>query len=293
MPQPFLLMTLLVRDEADILRENIDYHLSQGVDFIIATDNRSVDATPDILREYEQAGVLRYIFEGSDDYSQARWVTRMAQIAHHDYAARWVMHSDADEFWWPDTGTLADTFHRLDNRCNLVVARRTNFVYRDAEADQGNFAEVMIYREKVSLNAAGREILPKVAHLAGDGITVIQGNHNVEGLEPRLVNDDAIEILHFPVRRREQLINKILKGGAAYERNTHLDKGLGRAWRRLYHNYRDNGHLDEYFAEVNFDDQRLTEGLVEGTLVMDTRLRDFLTNIKGVPFPEAERHGDK
>ena len=30
-----LLMTLLVRDEEDLIRENIAYHLSQGVDFII------------------------------------------------------------------------------------------------------------------------------------------------------------------------------------------------------------------------------------------------------------------
>ena len=48
-----IIMTLLVRDEEDVLRQNIDFHLSQGVDFIIATDNLSVDSTKDILKEYE------------------------------------------------------------------------------------------------------------------------------------------------------------------------------------------------------------------------------------------------
>ena len=39
-----LVMTLLVRDEEDIVRENLDFHLAQGVDEVIVTDNGSEDA---------------------------------------------------------------------------------------------------------------------------------------------------------------------------------------------------------------------------------------------------------
>jgi len=31
-----IILTLLARDEADIIRENILFHLNQGVDFIVA-----------------------------------------------------------------------------------------------------------------------------------------------------------------------------------------------------------------------------------------------------------------
>jgi hypothetical protein len=56
-----LVMTLLVRDEDDIVASNIDFHLNNGVDFIIAMDNLSIDGAADILRLYERKGMLHYL----------------------------------------------------------------------------------------------------------------------------------------------------------------------------------------------------------------------------------------
>lgn len=64
-----LVMTLLVRNEEDIVRYNIDFHLSKGVDFIIATDNGSTDSTRDILKEYEKRGVLHLIDENTHNHN--------------------------------------------------------------------------------------------------------------------------------------------------------------------------------------------------------------------------------
>ena len=91
-----LVMTLLVRNEADIIASNIDFHLDQGVDFIHpATHNLSVDGTAEILRCYERRGVLHYIAQQDDIYAQQRWVTDMARLACTDFAADWVINNDA------------------------------------------------------------------------------------------------------------------------------------------------------------------------------------------------------
>ena len=42
-----LVMTLLVRDEEDILDANLRFHLDRGVDLVLVTDNGSVDGTAD------------------------------------------------------------------------------------------------------------------------------------------------------------------------------------------------------------------------------------------------------
>src|SRR4051812_17470085 len=44
-----VVMTLLVRDEVDIVDVNLAYHLARGVDGVIVTDHRSTDGTRERL----------------------------------------------------------------------------------------------------------------------------------------------------------------------------------------------------------------------------------------------------
>jgi hypothetical protein len=267
-----LVMTLLVRDEQDIIADHLDYHLAQGVDKVIVTDNGSEDATLGILREYEARGVVRIILEPSDDYSQGRWVTRMARMAATELGADWVINSDADEFWWPRSGTLASTLAGLDPGIGVVVAGRTNFVPQPEGDDP--FWERMTVRERESLNPVGKPLPPKLAHRAHPEITVVQGNHRLRGpaLGERL-DDGTIEILHFPMRSYAQFENKIVKGGQAYARNQELPERIGRTWRRLYEVWQ-RGELPAHYADSVVSDPARADH------VTDTRLRDYLRELR-------------
>ena len=272
-----LVMTLLVRDEQDIIRENIEYHLAQGVDFFIATDNRSVDATTNILKEYEARGLLRYIYEGRDDYNQHAWVTRMARMASTEYGANWIINNDADEFWYPVSGNLKETFKSLPEEVNIVEADRINFV-AVKETDEP-FWSRMVFRQKESLNPLGSPLPSKVAHRGSASVQVRQGNHSVNGMANPKIVTGIVEIFHYPIRSYQQLENKISKGGAAYRRNQELPESIGFTWKKLFDELQRDSNLSRYFEDNYYDNQRLANKLRSGEILEDRRLAVYLGEV--------------
>lgn len=272
-----LVMTLLVRNEEDIIEWNLRYHRARGVDHFVVTDNLSSDGTAAILRRYERDGILTYLFEPSDDYSQDRWVTRMTDLAQTRLQPSWLIHSDADEFWWPEDGdSLKDAFARVPPEVKAVTAGRHNFVGPPVDVVDP-FFERMVYRQRSSTNCLGQPLPPKAAHRPLREPTIYQGNHAVfergEPVVPRGL--DGVSILHFPARTPAQLRRKVALGGAAYARNPRFDPGVGVTWRSMYADL-----LADRFGEViarSFETAPVDEG--RDDLVEDHRLHEFLRQL--------------
>jgi len=132
-----VVMTVCARDEADVVDEQIAFHLHAGVDFVVATDNRSEDGTTEILERYERAGYLHLIREAGDDMRQDEWVTRMARLAATDFGADWVINADADEFWWPREGSLKDVLALIPHRYGVIRGCWRHFPPRPSEIVDG------------------------------------------------------------------------------------------------------------------------------------------------------------
>lgn len=276
-------MTLLVRDEQDILRENLEFHLSRGVDYFIVTDNLSSDSTPAILDEYRRLGVVRVIREPQDDYMQATWVTRMARLAATEHGADWVINSDADEFWFPDVAgaSLQDVFESSSATLAAASIARMNFpVVPTSLPPSSPFFERLTLRDTRSIQAAGKPLPPKVAHRADPFIEVEQGNHAVRR-DGAVVDCGSLPmtILHFPIRSYAQFHRKIQLGGAAYARNTKLKPSVGATWRILYQALLD-GRLPDEFRRLSPDDVEVAAQVSSGRLQHDVRLRDALRLIR-------------
>jgi hypothetical protein len=283
-----LILTLLVRDEEDILEANLRYHLGRGVDHILVTDNRSVDGTPDILQRYERMGRVSVRREEGDTYDQWRWVTRMAQSAFTQHGADWVIHADADEFWWPQQGDLKAALQTVPAGFGALRVPRNNFLV--TRGQRGPCVGNMLLREGQSRSYLGRPLLPKVCHRGCADAVVQQGNHGLKAAEmsTRLPVYDAhqpIEILHYQLRGWEHFRNKIVLGGAAYARNTELPENVGRGWRLLY-DLHQQGKLREYYDQQLVSEEDRREGLLDGRYVTDRRLAHWLALLPA-DFPEA------
>jgi hypothetical protein len=263
-------MTLLVRDEADIVDATIRYHLAQGVDHVIATANRSVDGTREILRAHERAGHLTCLDEPGTGLQQSRWVTRMARLAATDHGADWVINTDADEFWVPADGTLRSTLAAIPADVAVVRFGRTNLPPRPAA---GWWADTMVARERASWSTVGRPLPGKAAHRGHPAVTVAEGNHEAavpgDGLH---VDHPGVAILHYPLRSLAQLRRKV---EAAREIDYSLRPGIAETWEELVR-LDDAGLLAAWFRRQALDDRELHAGLVSGRLVVDRRVQRAL-----------------
>ena len=73
-PHPKVVMTLLVKNEAELLETNLRFHHAMGVDAFVVTDNGSTDATPDIIRRYVEKGwIVAHITEPDTGYHHFFW----------------------------------------------------------------------------------------------------------------------------------------------------------------------------------------------------------------------------
>jgi len=271
-------MTLLVRNEEDILESNIRYHLEQGVDHIIVTDNLSNDATADIIRKFVSKGVATYIFEGEDNFAQSKWVTRMARMAYDKFGAQWVINSDADEFWIPKSELTLKNFFKNTTSYNIIEAERHDFICPKTNPFHDHSQTClkrMIYRKKTSLNPNGDPLPTKVAHRGSQKIVVTQGNHSVNLFSKPYTLCDKLEILHFPLRSASQYIKKITYGGAAYANNTYLPYSIGSTWRNQYKELQATGKL-KYIEDSIVNQKKLQYLLSKGEIIRDTRLKNFL-----------------
>lgn len=279
-----IVMTLLVRDEEDILETNLDYHLAQGVDHFVVTDNKSEDRTPQILADYVKRGLVDVIEERADNYQQAEWVTRMARLAYTKHGADWVINADADEFFWPLSGNLKTLLGTVPDECGLITVPRLNFLPWNGENDLP-FYERMLIRDVISPDDVPEHhprLQPKVIHRGLAEVEVAQGNHQV--LAPPLKSLGAREpivIFHFPLRSYEQFERKIHNGGRAYEQSS-LPASYGAHWRKQYESLK-RGELPALYQEQCLSGEEAERRIDAGTVVLDRRLSSFLSRIDRIP----------
>lgn len=224
---------MLVRDEADIIGPVLQHLHQQGIHNVLAWDNMSEDATPEILELYG----CHVILDEDPVHDHARKSTKQAHQANALFGADWILPVDADEvFYWPD-GTLVDYF----DQCDAEIAVGTGWDHLVTDDDDPTQANPL---RRITRRRRAPQPLHKIAYRYHPNLSCTQGNH-LEADTPG-TRADGLRYRHFQYRSYEQMQRKVRDGLEAivpvgipyycdhWRKDAALtDDELWRKWRRL------------------------------------------------------------
>lgn len=211
--QDCLAMTILCRNEVDIIASNIKTHAKLGVDKFIVMDNGSDDGTRELLDELKHDFDLTIVDQPEQTYQQSRWMGQLARMARK-MGASWVISNDADEFWLPNdpNKSLKDYLFHNDS---VVSLKKSNVLLPESALDEGfHFAQSNIrvqypIQYPVKDRVHGQNISIFLNHTPGKVIVnpngfikISGGNHRAKHIGQKFTARDENDILvyHYPVR---------------------------------------------------------------------------------------------
>ncbi len=248
-----LVMTILVKDEADIIEANIRTHSQLGVDAFVIMDNNSTDGTREILSKLSHEFEIEIVDE-SGIYAQAKWMKKLAKIAKEKLKADWVINNDADEFWIPQNEL--NLKENLAFKGSVLTCHRYNMILDELSLKSGSFFNANYYvnnpiaytkhklqNDKVSITLG--KIGPKTIVNPHGLLSLRGGNH--KALHIGRISDtlrsgydkikrfETIEVFHYPIRSYEQFERniknrkKLLEGSKKVSMGPHY-----RRWVKIY-----------------------------------------------------------
>lgn len=291
-------MTMMVRDEADVVGAMIEHHLAQGIDLFLVTDNGSVDGTVEILQSFEARGLIEVAHDPRHLKQQHEVVTRMSREAA-TRGATWVLNADADEFWVAKDPalTVAEELSLIDPAVGAFPVPVIDMTGPPALAGTG--LGRLVYRDErpdevMAALGIHAHSTPDVAFVARHDVEVAQGNHFVNVAESAPLDPQrGLQVYHFPWRSWSQFARKVENAGRAYAASPDLRPSANhhgmRDWRRAQ-----DGVLRPSYVARHPSRTELADGIAHGWFVEDRRLAHSLRSpTPDEPLDEAVEAADR
>jgi glycosyltransferase involved in cell wall biosynthesis len=292
---------LVVRNEADIIRTNVLYHLSLGLDRLLIIDNGSSDGTDRVLRELGKDPRVRWTSE-EGLWRAGDFFTQLAREAFRE-GADWVVPIDADEFWYAPGSSFRSVLE--ESEAGALRAPGLNFIQRREQeesspdallhmtrvirepvaAERGNRKPVVDLVESRQIASVEIEPVTKWISRPTSAIEMFRGNGKVEGVVGLKRVTNRIVRLHAILRSQARLRAKAEGGerskeaGSKPNQSSHLMR-----WKRL----RDEGQLEQEWAANSYAGEFLDVYGVRRKITFDPTLRDAVA-----PFLETSRYEEK
>jgi glycosyltransferase involved in cell wall biosynthesis len=208
-------LTLLCKDEIDIIKQWIDYHIFR-FDYTIIQDNGSTDGTLEYLRSI-QSDTVFIISIPEQTYKQSEWVYAM-DCTLRNLECVWAVNADADEFLDGDVRASCMRAGTLQQIYSHGTFMRPTVLDLNIE----NPIERITYHDPWELKYSNDKAIVNLTGLIG----ICQGNHwGFWNGKVNSVFDPSLRLYHYEQRSIQQFIKKY-KGHWTEEKL----KNMGEGW---------------------------------------------------------------
>jgi hypothetical protein len=225
-------------------------------------DNGSDDLTYEILKELQKDYDIDLIRDPSP-YAQSKFMTKLTKLAKK-YSPKWVINSDADEFWVGDIKKL-----NTQKGSVLKIKRFNMLIYKGLKNWKESEYMVInpILNQVGEINTLLGKIGRKVIVNPFGYIKTNSGNHSAEHLFFWKNREwDGLKIYHYPIRSFEQfkknienrvkLLDMGAKMGAHYKR-----------WAKIYK----EGNLEKEYEKMLLQESEI-ECLIKQNIVAKVKI---------------------
>ena len=277
----------MVRNEADIIRLNVLYHLASGIDRMLVVDNGSTDGTDRVLQQLSLQDARVRWSRDDGPFLPSRVMTKLAREAFEE-GADWVVPVDADEFWHAPGGDLRGVLE--DAEAGVLKARAVNFIQRRSQGESSPDALIhMTGRAAAPVGPPGHaqslvesgqiafveKVYPqKCVCRPTAEVQIETGHHSISGANGPRVRTEELLCLHAPMRSRAALAERIYSAGRASVAGRNPKQGRNR--QRLAA-LQGESAIDGEWAANSYEDGFLDVYGEKHPVVFDPRLRDAVS----------------
>lgn len=219
-----------VRDEEDIIESFVRYNMNV-FDGIVISDNCSNDNTLTILKQLKKEGYnIDILIDQNTVFDQTVRRNELLNYTINKYKPDFIFPIDADEFVCSYDGeNPRNTLKKVDKNY-LYKYRMENYILTENDNDDLFIPKKIVSRrkEKEEQKCNYKCFISK--NIYSKGIFLEMGSHSArcqsgQGL-PENINRD-LYIAHFPVRSKEQLMNKVIIGRLNHSSFHDRSEGFG------------------------------------------------------------------
>ncbi len=276
-----IVLLILTRDQADLLRHNLAHHLEWDVDHVVVVDNGSADHTQGVVREFGRS-VTASVYDGDVDGRLPALVEAFHRVERHHGPVEWAGVSDTDEFWWSPDSSLGSILGQVPGDALGVNFEQKLFLPTELDRPEGPVYCRRIFRSSGSQSPLHTSYREGKSFYRGEWVRkhgVSHGHWSPEIPHPPHRHELSL-VHHYMVEDEDGFVQKVrtLESLRPQIRDHNVPPRLGAfkvAWWRLYEEQGEEGLREYYRTRYVIRAEELERHLEAGELLRDTAFADL------------------